>query len=104
MLTIGQLATYAGVTVRAVRHYHQIGLLPEPERDASGYRKYGAPAVVSLIKIRPLADAGVPTVASRFFAPEVPHDGRRRHGRHGIGATSVAGARRWCRRNGGRFP
>src|SRR3954463_6628044 len=60
MLTIGQLAAYAGVTVRAVRHYHQIGLLPEPERDASGYRKYGAPAVVSLIKIRTLAEAGVP--------------------------------------------
>ncbi|HUZ52311.1 MAG TPA: MerR family DNA-binding transcriptional regulator [Streptosporangiaceae bacterium] len=49
MLTIGQLAAYAGVTVRAVRHYHQIGLLPEPERDASGYRRYGATAVVSLI-------------------------------------------------------
>lgn len=60
MLTIGQLASYAGVTVRAVRHYHQIGLLPEPERDASGYRRYGATAVVSLIKIRTLANAGVP--------------------------------------------
>ena len=60
MLTIGQLAAYAGVTVRAVRHYHQIGLLPEPERDASGYRRYGARAVVSLIKIRTLASAGVP--------------------------------------------
>ncbi|WP_405148369.1 MerR family transcriptional regulator [Sphaerisporangium sp. NBC_01403] len=60
MLTIGQLAAYAGVTVRAVRHYHQIGLLPEPERDASGYRRYGARAVVSLIKIRTLANAGVP--------------------------------------------
>src|SRR5688572_32362066 len=60
MLTIGQLAEYAGVTVRAVRHYHQIGLLPEPERDASGYRRYGAKAVVSLIKIRTLANAGVP--------------------------------------------
>jgi DNA-binding transcriptional MerR regulator len=60
MLTIGQLAAYAGVTVRAVRHYHQIGLLPEPERDASGYRRYGATAVVSLIKIRTLASAGVP--------------------------------------------
>jgi DNA-binding transcriptional MerR regulator len=60
MLTIGQLAAYAGVTVRAVRHYHQIGLLPEPERDASGYRRYGALAVVSLIRIRTLADAGVP--------------------------------------------
>lgn len=60
MLTIGQLAAYAGVTVRAVRHYHQIGLLPEPERDASGYRRYGATAVVALVKIRSLADAGVP--------------------------------------------
>ncbi|GAA4610565.1 MerR family transcriptional regulator [Actinoallomurus liliacearum] len=60
MLTIGQLAAYAGVTARAVRHYHQIGLLPEPERDASGYRRYGAKAVVALIKIRTLANAGVP--------------------------------------------
>jgi DNA-binding transcriptional MerR regulator len=60
MLTIGQLAAYAGVTVRAVRHYHQVGLLPEPERDASGYRRYGPRAVVSLIKIRTLANAGVP--------------------------------------------
>jgi len=60
MLTIGQLAAYAGVTVRAVRHYHQIGLLPEPDRDASGYRRYGARAVVALIKIRTLANAGVP--------------------------------------------
>ncbi|MFI5894958.1 MerR family transcriptional regulator [Actinoplanes sp. NPDC051513] len=60
MLTIGQLAAYAGVTVRTVRHYHQIGLLPEPQRDASGYRRYGASAVVSLIKVRTLANAGVP--------------------------------------------
>jgi DNA-binding transcriptional MerR regulator len=60
MLTIGQLAAYAGVSVRAVRHYHQIGLLPEPERDDSGYRRYGATDVVSLIKIRTLASAGVP--------------------------------------------
>ncbi len=60
MLTIGQLADYVGVTVRAVRHYHQRGLLPEPERDASGYRRYGAQAVVDLIRIKTLADAGVP--------------------------------------------
>src|SRR3954469_1391362 len=60
MLTIGQLAAYAGVTVRAVRHYHARGLLPEPERDHSGYRRYDAHAVVELIKIRTLADAGVP--------------------------------------------
>jgi DNA-binding transcriptional MerR regulator len=60
VLTISQLAAYSGVTTRAVRHYHQIGLLPEPERDASGYRTYAAPAVVRLIRIRTLAEAGVP--------------------------------------------
>ena len=60
MLTISQLASYAGVTVRAVRHYHAKGLLPEPERDHSGYRRYNAAAVVELIRIRTLAQAGVP--------------------------------------------
>jgi DNA-binding transcriptional MerR regulator len=65
VLTIGQLASYAGVTVRAVRHYHAKGLLPEPQRDHSGYRRYDAHAVVELIKIRTLADAGVPLARVR---------------------------------------
>ncbi len=65
MLTIGQLASYAGVTIRAVRHYHQIGLLPEPERDSSGYRSYDAAAVVRLVRIRTLAEAGVPLARVR---------------------------------------
>ena len=60
MLKIGQLAAHAGVTVRAVRHYHHVGLLPEPERDSSGYRSYAAADVVRLIRIRTLAEAGVP--------------------------------------------
>ncbi len=65
MLTIGQLAAYAGTTVRAVRHYHATGLLPEPERDHSGYRRYDAAAVVELVRIRTLADAGVPLARVR---------------------------------------
>jgi DNA-binding transcriptional MerR regulator len=65
MLTIGQLASYAGVTIRAVRHYHQVGLLPEPARDPSGYRSYDALAVVRLIRIRTLAEAGVPLARVR---------------------------------------
>jgi DNA-binding transcriptional MerR regulator len=35
-------------------------LLPEPDRDHSGYRRYDAAAVVELIRIRTLAGAGVP--------------------------------------------
>jgi len=65
MLTIGELASYAGVTVRAVRHYHAKGLLPEPDRDHSGYRRYDAAAVVELIRIRTLAEAGVPLARVR---------------------------------------
>ncbi|MEV6325947.1 MerR family transcriptional regulator [Nocardia sp. NPDC051787] len=65
MLTIGEVASYAGVTVRAVRHYHAKGLLPEPERDHSGYRRYDAATVVELIRIRTLAEAGVPLARVR---------------------------------------
>ncbi|WP_409187072.1 MerR family transcriptional regulator [Amycolatopsis sp. VS8301801F10] len=60
MLTIGQLARQAGVTAKAVRVYHAKGLLPEPGRDASGYRRYDAQAVIDLARIVALAQAGVP--------------------------------------------
>jgi DNA-binding transcriptional MerR regulator len=60
MLTIGQLAAYAGVTIKAVRHYHRRGLLAEPPRDASGYRRYGAEHAIALVKIKTLARAGIP--------------------------------------------
>lgn len=60
MITIGQLAGYAGVTIKAVRHYHQRGLLEEPPRDSSGYRRYSAAHAIALIKIKTLAEAGVP--------------------------------------------
>ena len=59
-ITIGQLAKYAGVTIKAVRHYHHRGLLEEPSRDLSGYRRYSARHAIELIKIKTLADAGVP--------------------------------------------
>lgn len=60
MITIGQLANYAGVTIKAVRHYHQRGLLEEPPRDSSGYRRYSAQNAIDLVKIKTLAEAGVP--------------------------------------------
>jgi DNA-binding transcriptional MerR regulator len=60
VITIGRLAAYAGVTIKAVRHYTRRGLLDEPERDASGYRRYEARHAIELVKIKTLADAGVP--------------------------------------------
>ncbi|SDM54450.1 MerR family transcriptional regulator [Allokutzneria albata] len=69
MLTISQLAAHVGCTTKAVRVYHQRGLLPEPERDASGYRRYDAQAVIDLARIVTLAKSGVPL--SRI--PDVLH-------------------------------
>ncbi|KOG07035.1 MerR family transcriptional regulator [Streptomyces viridochromogenes] len=65
MITIGQLARYVGVSIKTVRVYHDKGLLPEPDRDASGYRRYGADDAIALIKIRTLAEAGVPLARIR---------------------------------------
>jgi DNA-binding transcriptional MerR regulator len=65
VLTIGQLAGYAGVSTKTVRVYHAKGLLPEPERDASGYRRYTAAHAIDLIKIRTLVEAGVPLARIR---------------------------------------
>jgi DNA-binding transcriptional MerR regulator len=59
-VTIGQAAAFAGVTVKTVRHYHRHGLLAEPRRDSSGYRRYGSADLLRLIQIRTLATAGVP--------------------------------------------
>ncbi|HEY3503511.1 MAG TPA: MerR family transcriptional regulator [Actinocatenispora sp.] len=61
-LTIGQAAAYVGVTVKTVRHYHRLGLVTEPERDGSGYRRYRSADLLRLVQVRTLAGAGVPLV------------------------------------------
>ena len=38
-----EIAALAGVSIRTLRHYHQIGLLPEPPRQNNGYRAYSVP-------------------------------------------------------------
>ena len=40
-MKIGELARRTGVRVQTIRYYEQIGLLPEPPRRESGYRKFG---------------------------------------------------------------
>ena len=42
-----------------IRVYRAKGLLPEPDRDASGYRRHTARDVIEVLKIRTLAQAGV---------------------------------------------
>lgn len=40
------LAEPAGTTVNTVRHYHRLGLLPEPDRHVNNYWQCGAGALV----------------------------------------------------------
>ncbi len=58
-MRIGELAAAVGVTTRTVRHYHHLGLLPEPERLSNGYRTYTLRHAVVLARIRRLTELGL---------------------------------------------
>ncbi len=54
-----QLADLAGTTLRTIRHYHEVGLLAEPERQANGYKSYGVPHLVRVLRIKRLTGLGL---------------------------------------------
>jgi DNA-binding transcriptional MerR regulator len=54
-----QVADLVGLTTRAVRHYHKIGLVPEPQRSSSGYRAYGPEHVLILMRVKCLTRLGL---------------------------------------------
>ena len=58
-LTIGQLAERAGLTVRALHHYEDLGLLAPP-RTPAGHRRYGPREIERVQQIRSLQSLGVP--------------------------------------------
>jgi DNA-binding transcriptional MerR regulator len=55
---IKELAELTATTVRTVRYYHQIGLLPVPDR-RDGHRDYDLLHVARVVRIRWLAQAGI---------------------------------------------
>ncbi|WP_374999559.1 MerR family transcriptional regulator [Aeromicrobium sp. CTD01-1L150] len=56
--TVGQLARLAGVTVRTLHHYGDVGLLEPSGRSAAGYRLYDADDVDRLTRILYYRDLG----------------------------------------------
>jgi DNA-binding transcriptional MerR regulator len=58
-MRIGELANLVGVSTRTVRHYHHLGLLPEPDRLVNGYRHYRLRDAVTLARVRRLAELGL---------------------------------------------
>ncbi|MFE1441134.1 MerR family transcriptional regulator [Streptomyces sp. NPDC058739] len=58
--SIGELAEFAGVTVKTVRFYSDRGLLPEAGRSSGGHRRYGPEALDRLRMIRSLRSLDLP--------------------------------------------
>ncbi|GAA3111030.1 DNA-binding transcriptional MerR regulator [Kribbella aluminosa] len=58
--TVSEVARLAGVSVRTLRHYDAIGLLPPGRVAANGYRYYGRPELLRLQRILLLRELGVP--------------------------------------------
>jgi DNA-binding transcriptional MerR regulator len=58
--TVGDLARLAGVTVRALHHYDELGLVRASQRSAAGYRLYGDDDVLRLQQVMLFRELGLP--------------------------------------------
>ena len=81
-LYIKEVAKLVGVTTKTVRHYHKIGLLPEPERTESDYRLYSGWDLWRLRTICELRRLGlslerIRTVLEQYFYDKFVLDGIR---------------------------
>ncbi len=63
-MRIGELAELVGISTRAIRHYHRVGLLAEPARRANGYREYSPRDAVELALVRRLTELGLSLTSS----------------------------------------
>jgi MerR family transcriptional regulator, thiopeptide resistance regulator len=61
--TVGDLAQTAGLTVRTLHHWDEIGLLAPAERSVAGHRRYSAQDVARLYRIVTLRRLGLPLEA-----------------------------------------
>ena len=59
MMRIGELATRAKVTLRTIRYYESLGLIPQGEREGTGQHRYPEQTVARLLKIDQLKTLGL---------------------------------------------
>lgn len=74
LLTIGEFSRMTHLSVKALRHYHDMGVLEPAAIDPfTGYRSYDATQVVSAQVIRRLRDLGMPldSIRSVLAAPDL---------------------------------
>lgn len=73
--TVGELARLTGVTVRALHHYDEIGLVRPSQRTAAGYRLYGDADVLRLHQVLLLREVGLPLEEIAAAIDEAAGDG-----------------------------
>lgn len=69
-MRIAEMAELAGVSVRTVRYYHQVGALPEPPRRSNGYRDYSVDHLVRVLRIHQLTSSGLPLATAGQLAAD----------------------------------
>lgn len=72
--TVKQLAALAGVSVRTLHHYDEIGLLPPAGIGANGYRRYDQSSVLRLQSILLYRELDFPLEAIRALLDRPDHD------------------------------
>jgi DNA-binding transcriptional MerR regulator len=64
-ISIGELSRLTGISVKTIRYYSEIGLVPETGRTSAGYRRYNEAAMARLELVRTLRDLGLDLAAIR---------------------------------------
>lgn len=75
-LTIGKLASAAGVNAQTIRYYERSGLLRAPKRSPSGYREFGDDELRKLLFIRRAQNVGFSLTEIRELLGLRIHDAR----------------------------
>ena len=57
-MQIGDVAERTGLSLRTIRHYEEVGLLPESPRTQGGFRLYGEDAVRRLLLVKQMKPLG----------------------------------------------
>lgn len=73
-LQIGEIAQLLGITQKALRHYHKVGLLQEPERSDGGYRLYSAADLLRVQRIRRLQALGLSLKQIKLVLGDPEHE------------------------------
>ncbi|WP_128382537.1 MerR family transcriptional regulator [Streptomyces cavernae] len=67
-LSIGEVAELTSLTPRAIRYYHEIGLVPEPDRNGTSNRAYRMGEITRLLWVQRMTAAGLSLEAVREAA------------------------------------